>query len=153
MLGVLACGESAPAPKAPQAGTTQEAAKTKPVASEDSKSTLAAPTRMPTAKPIGKTKPATGQDETTEVVPGQCDELEKILAKLVFEDLNGKLPAKMESVQREQQEKKNAEAARQTADQFGEMCHRTMVGKTMQRTALECMFKARTFPVFEGCTR
>ncbi len=156
MIGVLACGETTPAPKNPPASSPgKEAPKPEPSAApaDDGKSTLAAPTRMPTAEPVGKGKPATGQDETTDVVSGQCDELEKILAKLVFEDLNGKLPAKMDPAQREQQEKKNADAARQTAGQFGDMCHRTMVGKAIQRTALECMFKARTFAVFEGCTR
>jgi hypothetical protein len=109
---------------------------------------------MPSAQPVGKKPPsATGMNETTDVAPGQCADLEKILTKLVFDDLMAKVPDKLEPAQREQQEKKIADMARQTAAQFGDSCYKNMVGKAIQRQTLDCMFKAKTFQGFEGCSR
>lgn len=155
VLGALACGGTTPAAKGPEAGASKMTPKTTAAgaSSDDGTTQREAPSRMPTAEPVGKTRPATGADETTDVVSGQCVELEKILTKLVFEDLGTKLPAKMDPAEREEKEKKNAEAARQAGGQFGEMCEKNMVGRAMQRKSLECLFKARTFAIFEECTR
>lgn len=92
-------------------------------------------------------------NETTTVAPGQCVDLEKSLTQLIYSDLSSKIPAKMSPEQRSQEEKKTADLAKQTAAQFGESCHNSMVGKDIKRETLDCMFKAKTFAIFEGCTR
>jgi len=158
VAGLMACGgppakgpSEAKEKETPRAGATPKPSAT---ATDDGTTKLAAPSKMPSAEPMGKgSKPATPTDETTNVSPGQCDDLERVLGKLIFSDLTAKSDPKMDPARREKSEKDASELAKKTAAQFGDNCRSNMAGKEMKRDMLNCMFKAKDFSTFEGCTR
>lgn len=159
VIGAMACGQK-PDAKAPagdtgsskggEPGEVKASMKAPPT---DEPAKTAAPARMPTAEPMGKTKTAVASDDMTDISSGQCEDLEKIVGKLIFNDLTAKIAPGLDAAKREKSEKDASEMAKKTGGQFGDSCRANMAGKSIKRDTLNCMFKAKDFATFEGCNR
>lgn len=161
VIGAMACGQK-PEAKEPTAKTEPPKdspaskdlpASQRPAPTEESSRKVGGPSRMPTAEPMGKSTTAAASDDMTDISMGQCDDLEKIVGKLVFNDLTAKIAPGLDAAKREKSEKDASEMAKKTGGQFGDSCRSGMAGKSIKRDTLNCMFKAKDFATFEGCNR
>lgn len=152
LIGGIACGATTPSKTETTPSKKNSESNTATASSSDANDQIERPSVMPSAQPMGKSKEATGINETSTVTPGQCEDLEQTLTRLIYADLSAKIPAKITPEERSREEKESLDVAKKTAAQFGDSCRRSMVGNEIKRETLECMFKAKTFQIFDACT-
>jgi hypothetical protein len=82
---------------------------------------------------------------------GDCAELGRKLADLIRSDARAALDPKLSAKQREQGEASIDRAAEHREREWLDTCRGSLVGKIVDRTALQCAMRAGTVKAFDEC--
>lgn len=148
-LGAVACSSSKPQVEEPEQKTTTTGHTDSPPEEHDPGE---ANTQL--AMPDGTAKPPEHDDRVPDdytVTRGDCLSLGERLTVIIRREYTDQLNPKLSAEKREEGQANIEKVAQKLGGDFSSMCENGMVGKVVDRAALQCAMNAGTAKAFETC--